>query len=232
MEKRKLSIFLDEAGDAGPYEYHSPYYVVSFVFHDQKNDISLLIEELDNKMDDIGYSDNTIHTGPIIRNEKDYKDENLDVRQKIFKYLMAFFRRCPIKCHTIYIEKKHIEDRMEISSKLSKQLFTFLTDNLSYFQQFDEIVIYYDNGQGLVNELISHIFPLLINNLSFRKVYPSQYRLFQVADMLCTMKHIEIKMEAKNLSKSEIRFFEGKDNAERIIKKEYLKHIREKELKR
>lgn len=36
---KTLSIFLDEAGDAGPYGYHSPYYVVSFVFHNQENDI-------------------------------------------------------------------------------------------------------------------------------------------------------------------------------------------------
>ena len=99
---------------------------------------------------------------------------------------------------------------------------------LSYFQQYDEVIIYYDNGQGVVNELISHIFPLLVTNVSFRKVYPSQYRLFQVADMLCTMKHIELKMIEKRLSKSEINFFEGKDNAERTIKKVYLKHIEEK----
>lgn len=227
---KTLSIFLDEAGDAGPYEYHSPYYVVSFVFHNQENDIGELVKDLDKRMDELGYGGNAIHAGPIIRNEKEYEGENPVIRQKLFKSLMTFFRKCPINIHTIYVEKKHVEDKMEISGKLSQSLFRFLTDKLSFFQQFDELIIYYDNGQGVVSELISHIFPLLINNVSFRKVYPSQYRLFQVADMLCTMKHIELKMIEKRLSKSELNFFEGKDNPERTIKKEYLKHIKEKEI--
>ena len=227
---KTLSIFLDEAGDTGPYEFHSPYYVVSFVFHDQENDISCLVKDLDKKMDDLGYGGNAIHAGPIIRNEKEYNGEDPIVRQKIFKTLMAFFRNCPVKCHTIHVEKKHVENRMEFSGKLSKQLFNFLSDNLSYFQSFDEIIVYYDNGQGVVNELISHIFPLLFNNVSFRKVFPSQYRLFQVADLLCTMKYIELKLAFKALSKSEINFFSGKDKYERIIKKEYLKHIKAKEI--
>ena len=225
MSEKVLSVFLDESGDVGPYEYHSPYYVVAFIFHEQENNIDVLIEELDKKMSELGYGGSAIHTGPIIRNEKEYKDEDPKIRQKIFKSLMAFFRKCPIRCHTIYTEKKHVEDRIKISERLSKQLSAFLNDNLDYFQQFDKVIVYYDNGQGIINELISHIFPLLINNVAFRKVYPSQYRLFQVADMLCTMKNIELKMETKALSKSEFNFF---NKEKRIIKKEYLKHIKDK----
>ena len=30
---RELSIFVDESGDRGEYDYHAPYYIVSFVFH-------------------------------------------------------------------------------------------------------------------------------------------------------------------------------------------------------
>jgi len=37
---RELSLFIDESGDFGPYEPHSPYYILGFVFHDQANDIS------------------------------------------------------------------------------------------------------------------------------------------------------------------------------------------------
>ena len=35
MAERTLSCFIDESGDFGPYEPHSPYYVVSVVLHDQ-----------------------------------------------------------------------------------------------------------------------------------------------------------------------------------------------------
>jgi len=36
---KELSVFVDESGDFGPSEYHSPYYIVTLVFHDQSADI-------------------------------------------------------------------------------------------------------------------------------------------------------------------------------------------------
>ena len=36
----ELSIFIDESGDFGPFEKHSPFYVLSLVFHDQSDDIA------------------------------------------------------------------------------------------------------------------------------------------------------------------------------------------------
>ena len=48
-----LSIFCDESGDVGPYSEHSPYYLVSLVFHDQSNDLSKKIEKLDNAIKNI-----------------------------------------------------------------------------------------------------------------------------------------------------------------------------------
>jgi len=36
----ELSIFIDESGDFGPYDYRSPYYIITMVFHDQAIDIS------------------------------------------------------------------------------------------------------------------------------------------------------------------------------------------------
>jgi len=32
---KELSVFIDESGDYGEYEYHSPYYIISMAFHDQ-----------------------------------------------------------------------------------------------------------------------------------------------------------------------------------------------------
>ena len=39
----ELSIFIDESGDFGEYSYHSPYYIISMVFHEQSIDISKLL---------------------------------------------------------------------------------------------------------------------------------------------------------------------------------------------
>ena len=42
----ELSIFIDESGDFGEYEAHSPLYLMTLVFHNQSKDISGGIEHL------------------------------------------------------------------------------------------------------------------------------------------------------------------------------------------
>ena len=37
---KELSIFVDESGDFGEYDYHAPYYIISMVIHRQGVDIS------------------------------------------------------------------------------------------------------------------------------------------------------------------------------------------------
>ena len=32
---KELSIFVDESGDFGVYDYHAPFYIISMVLHDQ-----------------------------------------------------------------------------------------------------------------------------------------------------------------------------------------------------
>ena len=44
---RELSIFIDESGDFGAYAPHSPYYIISLVFHDQDEDIQPAIDKLE-----------------------------------------------------------------------------------------------------------------------------------------------------------------------------------------
>ena len=74
----ELSIFIDESGDFGPYDYRSPYYIITMVFHDQSVDISTPITKLEADLSNRGFPNHCVHTGPIIRreNSKSYQ-ENL-----------------------------------------------------------------------------------------------------------------------------------------------------------
>ena len=62
----ELSIFVDESGDFGDYAKHSPFYVVTMVFHDQGVDISKQIEILNENLKNKGYVNVAIHTEPLI----------------------------------------------------------------------------------------------------------------------------------------------------------------------
>lgn len=222
---KELSVFVDEAGVFGPYDSRDPYYILSFVFHDQDDDLSKEMTYFQEKINKLGFDIKSLHAGPIIRREEDYKNVDRQLRQRIFKSMMSFFRRTPLKCKSIYIEKKHMEDDVEMVGRLSVELKRFIQDNLEYFLSFDVIKIYYDNGQVPIARMLSTVFRFMLSNVEFKRVIPSEYRLFQISDMLCTLKLIELKLNTKTMSRSEKAFFDYDD---RMLKKHYLKVIQSK----
>lgn len=223
---KELSVFVDESGDFGEYEKHSPYYLITLVLHDQKEDISAQLAHLETELSNIGFPEHYIHTGPIIRKEEEYRYLDLEVRQKLMKRMMGFVRRLNIQCSSFYIEKRKIDDPLTAVSLLSKQIASFIKEHLEYFVSFDVVKVYYDNGQVEVNKILASVFNTLLENVEFRKVLPSSYRLFQVADLICTIRLAELKLDNHQLSSSERRFFKD----ERTLKKNYIKPIKRIEL--
>ena len=82
---KELSIFVDESGDFGEYDYRSPFYIVSMVFHDQSIDIKGDLIALEKGLGNIGWGNHCVHAGPVIRSEEDYRGYDLRNRQKIFE---------------------------------------------------------------------------------------------------------------------------------------------------
>ena len=222
---KELSIFIDESGDFGEFSNHSPYYIISMVFHDQKNDIKPIIDKLDLELSNIGLSDFCIHTGPIIRKEELYENMTIPERRHIFNKMIAFIRQIDIHYHSFYVEKKHFENIVDIAGSLSKQISNFILSHYELFLSYDDVKIYYDNGQVEVSKILSSIFNSLLPNPIFRKVMPIDYKLFQVADLICSMELIKLKLKNNYLSKSESIFFGNL----RDLKKNYLKPLEKKE---
>ena len=222
---KELSIFVDESGDFGDYAEHSSYYIISMILHDQSIDITKDVDWLESKLADLGYPNHCMHSGPIIRNEQEYRKDTLDNRRKLLKAIMVFFRHLEISCKTIAIEKKHIVDPLEAVSKPSKLLARFIKDNYEFFIDYDVVKVYYDNGQVEITKLLSAVFNALLDNVEFRRVYPSDYRLFQVADLVCSLKLLKVKMESHELAKNELLVFEQ----ERVLNRKYLKVLEDKE---
>jgi len=79
----ELSIFIDESGDFGQYDFRSPYYIITMVFHDQSVDISGPIATLEQDLANRGFPDHCVHTGPIIRRENEYEFETIQIRRRI-----------------------------------------------------------------------------------------------------------------------------------------------------
>lgn len=115
----ELSIFIDESGDFGPYDYRSPYYIITMVFHDQSVDISSPITKLEADLSNRGFPNHCVHTGPIIRRENEYEFETIETRRRILNSMVTFIKHCNVKYHSFHIEKKHIEDSVQTSAQLS-----------------------------------------------------------------------------------------------------------------
>ena len=197
------------------------------VFHDQNIDISKDCAVLEEALSKQGYPNHCVHIGPLIRGEEEYRNIDISVRKYILRRMKAFFTHVDIRYKCFYIEKKHIEDEVIAVGLLSKQISRFLRDHLQYYTNFDKVIIYYDNGQIQINKIVSSVFNALLENVEFRKVIPSDYRLFQLADFLCSIWLIRLKTKNKTISRSEKYFFE--DN--RTLKKQYFNLLDTKEMK-
>ena len=222
---RELSIFIDESGDFGEYDDRSPYYIITMVFHDQSIPITDSINKLNLELSYMNLDNLCIHTGPIIRREEIYEFMPIKQRRSIFNVLVAFFRQIDIKYKCFSIEKKYADDVILATSQLSKKISQFIRDNYSVFLSYDSVKIYYDNGQIEVSRILASVFSALLPNAQFRKVLPKDYKLFQVADLICTMELIRLKIENNRYSKSEELFFGNQYE----LKRNYLRVIRKKE---
>jgi len=226
VKKETLSIFVDESGDFGAFAKHSPYYIVTLVLHDQSVPLREEIDKLERRIQEKGFVHHAIHTGPLIRREAIYENETREKRRSLFNTLVPFTRKIDIRYISVLIEKKECRDEITLAAKISRKLSATLQTKMAFFNEFDRIFVYYDNGQIELTKILVSVFNALFSNVEFRKVRPIDYTLFQVADLFCTLELLAKKMEQKNFSQSEEEFF----CSTREFKKDYLKPLRKKQL--
>lgn len=223
---KELSIFIDESGDFGKLNPRSPYYIVTMVFHEQNSDITACLESLEQELGYLGYPHHCLHAGPIVRMESEFKAEDIVIRRKLLMKLMGFIRKVKIKHKSFYIDRRKTDNITDATAKLYKQIGTWVKNNYDHLLDYDIVKIYYDNGQVELSRILASVFNVLLPAVETKKVIPSEYRLFQVADFICTMKLTELKVETHCLSKQEQRFFGGASGVE----KNYLKDLKKYEL--
>ena len=107
---------------------------------------------------------------------------------------------------------------------MSRELFRFSQSKLEYFQSYDQIIVYYDNGQQEIKNMLNTVFSIVFSNVEFRVVKPSDYKLFQVSDFICSFELLFYKSNSGELSKAEKQFFYKPQE----LKKQFFKEIHKK----
>ena len=173
-----------------------------------------------------GYANHSIHTGPLIRRENIYQYDRAEDRKHLFNILYHFAVHLPIRYFCVKVDKRKCDDIFVLTGMISKALSEELSDHQDFWKCFDKIIIYYDNGQTELTKIISSVFFSRFSNVEIRKVQPAEYKLFQVADLVCTMEMIHDKETENRMSRSELDFFDGRQS----FRKDYYRKIVKKRL--
>jgi hypothetical protein len=126
----------------------------------------------------------------------------------------------------VIIAKKECKNHDELVSRLSKELNRFAIEHQEFFFSFENTIVYYDNGQQEVKNIINTVFSINFVNVEFRIVKPIDYKLFQVSDYICSFELLELKQKNGNLSKAEKIFFYKPQE----LKKQFLNELHKKRL--
>lgn len=204
---KRLNIFVDETGEFGFGNGASELYGVSFTFHEHNEDIMPELSKLNERLERIGYT-NMIHMADLIMWREDYRKFDISTRKSIFNAIYNFSRKIPVKYQTIIIDKNYTDNSRVLRQQLSSAINKMIKDHETYFDKFDQIVMYYDNGQETLGIILDSIFSRF-DGFEHRVEFDhKEKRLFQVSDMLTFIDKYDYKYKNKmEFTKGEKFFF-------------------------
>lgn len=146
--------------------------------------------------------------------EKVYEHSLADLAmiQKIFWTIFNFARKVNVKLKTIILDKRYMNSKSQLNKAISIEINKFIKENQNYFNLFEKIVIYYDNGQETLATILDIVFST--NERVERRIEfnHTKKRLFQVSDMLTFIDKLDYKFHNNMpFTKAEKYFFTNKE---------------------
>ena len=177
----ELSIFVDESGDAGE---TSTYYLITIVLHDQAKDISEVLEPYEADLRARRVADIPMHLGPLLNGNDDYKGLGASTRKALLNSFRVMADKLPFQYMTFAYRKSEYADYRSLFTSMKRDLVLTIFDNLDFFQKFEKVKVYCDNGQSVVTNALHDAveYALARDAVIYRDAKPADYRLFQLAD--------------------------------------------------
>lgn len=225
---KELSIFVDESGDRGG---KARYYLLTLVFHDQADSIAKAVTGYEAKLARADLPSIPFHSEPLMNGQngrKDYEFLNIEQRKVMLAYFSSFVRKLPISYITFVYRRSQFEDPARLMERMGRNISSAMVEHLGFFQSFDDVRAYYDNGQDIVKQALDRSVGKVLSKgvVCRRKTSMTDYRLEQVADYLCTIELALAKYEAKEDGETYNKFFGGIGS----FKRNWLKQARSKRI--
>ena len=221
----KLSLFVDESGDRTG---RARYYLVTLVAHDQSDGITKCIGNYEQSLLLSDLPNIPFHSEPLLNGHGPYANLSMQQRKKILIAFNVLVQRLPIRYHTLAYKRKEFLQPDELAERMERDITHFLREHLAFFQSFEKVVVYYDNGQDIVKRALDRSMASALSTraVARRRTSMTDYRLEQAADYLCTLELAAIKYAAKEDGETYNKFYGGIGS----FKRNWLKQIRRKRL--
>ena len=220
---KTLSCFVDESGDRGG---KARYYLLTLVLHNQTDDISEKIACYEDALRQANLPNIPFHSEPLLNGHGSYEGLPIESRKKLLYSFNVLAQRLPITYFTFVYRRSEFEDLVSLSVRMKRDISSLLFKHLEYFQSFEEVKVYYDNGQDIVKQALDQSISFVLSKgvVERRKTSMTDYRLEQVADYLCTIELAAVKYAAHEDGETYNKFFGGVGT----FKKNWLKQARRK----
>lgn len=144
----RLNLHIDETGNQDLSEGR---YLVAVVLHDHSADIEDAIARYRSRLSGAGLPDVPFHGKDLLHGNEGYANVSPGDRKRLLTQFSRFVRELPISFFALRYDGATVHNRSELEARLRRDLALLIFDSLSYFQAFDAIAVYYDNGQGAVS---------------------------------------------------------------------------------
>ena len=216
---REASIFLDESGSDG---MRDRFYLLTLVVHDQGNDIRPDIALYEQSLQAKGLPDIPFHASPLLNGHGRYEGMDLAARKRLLSSFRVFYRHAPVRHHCIKLKTAEYASVEALAAAMRKHIVDFVFGRLSYFQEFDIVKVYYDDGQRSIADAVHKALDYALSKQSviYRETSAEDYRIAQIADYICTMELTALKYRAKTSTATDEKFFGSWSQFKKGIKKE------------
>lgn len=69
-------------------------------------------------------------------------------------YFSSFVRKLPISYITLAYRRSQFEDPARLMERMGRDISSAMVEHLGFFQSFDDVKVYYDNGQDIVKQAL------------------------------------------------------------------------------
>lgn len=200
------------------------------VVHDQSDSLTNVLGYYERSLASRNLPDIPFHAAPLMRGYDQYKSLDMGTRKKLLASFGVLVQRLPIQYKSFAFKSKEFKTVDALQIQLKRKMVDFLFDEIGFFQSFDVVKVYYDNGQTAVTAALHAALEYVLSKdvPLYRDSSYKEYRLAQAADYLCEIELAAIKYENHDETQTDVKFFGGAGT----FKKNWLKQARRKLIKR